>query len=61
MYLMLTHVGKKLLDTMESTKEPVVTEQEGVDAKLIMIHEEYLDNALDVNWIEMGVMNHMDA
>lgn len=58
---MLTHAAQKLLNTMESTKEPVVTTQEGVDAKLIAIHEEYLDNTPNVNWKEIGVIDHLDT
>jgi len=32
-----------------------------VDANLIAIQEEYLKNALGVNWIMMGLMNHIDT
>jgi len=46
---------------MTRTKETVATNQEGVDANLIAIHKEYLENALGVNWTEVGVMNHLDT
>lgn len=51
----------KLLNTMESTKKTIDIKQEGVDANLIAIHEEYLKNAPSINWMEIGVMNHMDT
>lgn len=61
MYWMLTQAAQRLLNTIESTKVNVVNKEEGVDANLIVIHEEYLENAPDVNWMKEGVMNHMDT
>lgn len=61
MYLMLTHAVKKIVDTIASTMKPVMVEEEGVDANLIVIHKEYLENALVINWIKARVMNHMDT
>lgn len=49
MFLMLTRVAKKIVNTMKKTKEPTIYEQEGVDVDLIMIQEEYLKNAPSVN------------
>lgn len=46
---------------MTTTKEIEVVMEEGLDANLATIHEEYLQNALDVNWMKVGFMNHMDT
>lgn len=58
---MLTHAMKKIIDTMIASKEPTVTEKEGVYIKLIFIQEEYLENAPGVNRAYMGVINHVDT
>lgn len=58
MQLVLTHSRKKMVNTMASIEEPVVIGK-GVEFDLIVIHEEYLENALGINWIEMGIINHI--
>lgn len=58
---MLTCIVKKIMNTIMATKPPTESEYEGVDADLIAIQDEYLDNAPGVNQIEMGVINHMDT
>lgn len=58
---MLTHAVKKIVDTMMATKSSTTIEHEGLDVDLIAIQDEYLENALGVNWIEMGVINNMDT
>jgi len=58
---MLTHAIKKVLDTMIATKPSSSAEHEVVDANLIMIQEEYLENAPGINWMEMRVINKMDT
>lgn len=58
---MITQSIQKLLNTMARTKETVATKQEGVDTNLIVNHNEYLENALDVNWMKVGVINHLDT
>ena len=58
---MLTHAVKKIVDTMMKTHPSTTIEHEGVDANLIVIQDEYLENDPNINWIEMGVINHMDT
>lgn len=59
MFLMLTHATKKIVDTMMEIQTSTAKDHEGVDINLIAIEEVYLENALGLKWIDMGVINHM--
>lgn len=50
-----------MAETMMVTKPQDESEHEGVDDELIAIQNEYLKYAPGVNWIELGVINHMDT
>lgn len=57
---MQTQDAHKIIDTMMAAKPPTKAKPKGVDADLIAIQNEYMENAPRVNWNEMGVINHMD-
>lgn len=61
MSLMLTFTVKNIIDTMMMTKWPTEAEHEGLDADLITIQNEYLKNVPSINWMDMGVINHIDT
>lgn len=46
---------------MESAKKTMVSMEEGLDANLAKLHEEYLENAPMINLMKVGVINHMDT
>lgn len=58
--LMFTRDAKKLLSIMAKPEQTMIILGEGVE-ELSKIHEEYLENAPRVDWIEMGDMIHMDT
>jgi len=58
---MQTRSSKKSVDTIMIFQSSSISEIEQVDIDLIAMHEEYLKNALGVNWIEMGEINHIDT
>jgi len=56
---MITQASQKLSNNMASAKKIKVVVEEGMDSNLEATHEEYLDNALGIKWIEAGGINHM--
>jgi len=46
---------------MAISQSSPAAEVDQVNFDLLEMQEEYLENALGVNWIEMGVINHMDT